>query len=169
MENSEGRRLMEDLCRHFSGEGNSTRNIEESEILNESLHYKSERAMSFDIFLTQCQKIFNIYEKEGEEMSDEAKVRFLFNKVQHTGLRSFINALKASQTTDTTIYHTMAANHLSGATSELLEYIVKNTRNISVVQVGDGTKGGDGIYNGDVSIDTGHIPSWKLHHFPRCI
>ena len=29
-------------------------------------------------------------------------------------------------------------------------------------QVGDGTKGGDFIYNGDGSINTGHIPSWKL-------
>ena len=47
------------------------------------------------------------------------------------------------------------------ATSELPEYISKNARNISGVQVGDGTKGGDGIYNGDGSINTGHIPSWK--------
>ena len=27
--------------------------------------------------------------------------------------------------------------------------------------MGDGTKGGDGIYNGDGSINTGHIPNWK--------
>ena len=80
-------------------------------------------------------------------MSDEAKVRFLFRKVQHTGLRSSIKTLKASQKTGMTISYTMAANHLSTATSELPEYIANNARNVSGVQVGDGTKGEDGIYN----------------------
>ena len=75
--------------------------------------------MSFETFLTQCQNIFNIYEKEGEEMSDEAKVRFLFRKVQNSGLRSSIDALKAAKTTGTVISYTMAANHLSTAVSEL--------------------------------------------------
>ena len=75
--------------------------------------------MSFEIFLTQCQKMFNIYEKQGEEMLKEANVGFLFRKVQHTGLRSSIDALKASQTMGTTISYTMAENHLSTATSEL--------------------------------------------------
>ena len=66
--------------------------------------------MSFEIFLTQCQKMFNIYEKEGEEISDEAKIGFLFRKVQHTGHRSSIDALKASQTTGMTIYYTWMKN-----------------------------------------------------------
>ena len=94
-------------------------------------------------------------------MSDEAKVRFLFMQVHHTGIRSSIDDLKSSQTTGTNISYTMAANHLSTATSELPEYISKNARNILGVQVGDGTKGGNGIYNGYGSINTGHIPSWK--------
>ena len=33
------------------------------------------------------------------------------------------------------------------------------------VQVVDVTKGGNGINNGDGSINTGHIPSWKLLPF----
>ena len=84
--------------------------------------------MSFEIFLTQCQKNFNIYEKEGVEMPEEAKLRFLFRKVQHTGLRSSIDALKASQTTGTTISYTMAENHFSTATSEIPGYIAKNAK-----------------------------------------
>ena len=67
--------------------------------------------------------MLNIYEKVGEEMSEEAKARFLFRKVQHTGLRSSIDALKASKTTGTTISYTMTTNHLSTETSELPEYI----------------------------------------------
>ena len=98
-------------------------------------------------------------------MSDEAKVRFIFRKLHHTGLRSFINALKASKTIGMTLFYTMAANHLFTATSELPEYIAKNARNVSGVQVGDEEKGGGGIYNEDYSINTGHIHSWKLIPF----
>ena len=98
-------------------------------------------------------------------MSNEAKVRFQYRKVQHTGLRSSIDTLKASQRTGTTISYTMAAKHLSTANSELPECITKNARNVSGVQVGYGTKGGDEIYNEYGSINTGHIPSWKSLFF----
>ena len=56
-------------------------------------------------------------------MSDESKVRLLFRKLQHTGIRSSIDVLKDSQTTGTTISYTTATNHFSTATSELPEYI----------------------------------------------
>ena len=161
---SDGRRSMNALRTHFAGEGNASRNMAEADRLHESLVYKNERALSFEIFLTRCQKMFNIYEKEGEEMSDDAKVRFLFKKIQHSGLRGTIDALKATQTTGADITYTMAANHLSTAVSELPEYIAKN-RNISALGTGNGDKDdsdkGDGIYNGDGSINTGHIPGWR--------
>jgi hypothetical protein len=104
---SDGRRSMNALRAHFAGEGNASRNMAEAERMHESIHYKSERALSFETFLTQCQKMFNIFEKEGEEMSDESKVRFLFRKIQHDGLRSSIDALKASQTTGTDLTYTI--------------------------------------------------------------
>ena len=105
--------------------------------------------------------MFNIHKKEGEEILEEVKVRLLFRNVQHTGLRSSIDALKSSQTTGKNISYTIAAHYLSTATSEIPEYIEKNARNGSGFQVGDGTNGGDSIHNGDGSINTGHIPSWK--------
>ena len=74
------------LRNHFSGEGNATRNMAEAERLRESLHYKNERSMPFERVLTKCQKMYNIYEQEGEPMSEEAKIRFLFKKVVHTDL-----------------------------------------------------------------------------------
>ena len=49
----------------------------------------------------------------------------------------------------------------STETSELPEYIAKNAINVSGVQVGDVSKGGDVIYNEYGSINTGHIPGWK--------
>ena len=54
-------------------------------------------------------------------MSEEAKLRFLFRKVQHTGLRSSIDSLKASQKSGTFISYNMAANHFSTKNSELPE------------------------------------------------
>ena len=94
-------------------------------------------------------------------MSDEAKVRFLFRKVQHDGLRSSIDALKALETAGTVITYTMAANHLSTAVSELPEYLAKNARNVSGVQLQAGNEtGGSRIHNEDGSIITGDIPHW---------
>ena len=61
LKHADGRRSMEALRKHFTGESNATRNLAEAERLNESLKYKSERSMYFEIFLTPCQKMFNIY------------------------------------------------------------------------------------------------------------
>ena len=55
----------------------------------------------------------------------------------------------------------MAANHLSTAVSELPEYLAKNARNISGVQLQAGNEtGGSRIHNEDGSIITGDIPHW---------
>ena len=155
-----GMRSMKALCTHFAGEGNASSNVAEADRLQESLHYKSERAMAFETFLTQMQRMFNIYEKEGEPMPEDQKVRLLFKKVQHKDLDSAIKALKARQIDGTQLTYTMAANHLSAAVSELPEYLVKN-RNIS--GLGSSNPGGDnsGIYTADGSIKTGYISNWK--------
>ena len=115
---------MKALRDHFSGEGNASRNIAEAEWLRETLHYKNERAMQFEVFLTNMQKMFNIFEKEGETMEEEAKMRTLFKKVQHSGLLKTVKALKVQQRTNPAgITYTIAANHLATAVSELPEYI----------------------------------------------
>ena len=62
---------MADLRAHFSGEGNATRNVAEAGRLKETLHYKRERVMPFETFLTQLQRMFNIYEKEEEGIPED--------------------------------------------------------------------------------------------------
>jgi hypothetical protein len=161
LKSSNGRLSMKALRDHFTGEGNATRNIAEADRLKDSLHYNNERSMTFENFLTQCQKMYNIYDKEEEPMSDEAKVRFLFKSVHHEKLQVEISALKAQITAGTPITYTMASNHLSTAVSELPEYIAKN-RNVSSLNKGQTPRtGNSAIYNGDGSIITGHIPSWR--------
>ena len=158
---SNGRVSMKALRDHFTGEGNATRNMAEADRLQESLHYKSERSMTFETFLTQCQKMYNIFEKEGEPMSDEAKVRFLYKKVQHPGLRNCIEALKAQQISGTNVTYTMAANHLSTAVSELPEFISKNRSISAIGSGGNESKLNPDILKADGSINLGYIPKWR--------
>ena len=160
---SDGRRSMEALRTHFAGEGNASRTVADADRLKEQLHYKSERAMAFETFLTQLQKMFNIYREQGEAVPEDQKVRILLKKVQHKDLDGAIQALKAQQTAGTNITYTMAANHLSAAVSELPEYLAKNRQ---VAGVESSTSGGSkkdsgGAYNADGSINTGYIPNWK--------
>jgi hypothetical protein len=164
---TDGRRSMAALRAHFAGEGNATRNVAEADRLKETLHYKSERGMPFETFLTQMQKMFNIYEKEGEEILEDQKVRLLFKKIQHKDLETAKSALQAQQTMGNALTYLTCANHLSARVSELPEYLSKN-RNVSGVGTregsgGDGGNNGDsvGIYNADGTIRTGHISNWK--------
>ena len=135
LKSSNGRLSMKVLRDHFTGEGNTTRNIAEADRLKDSLHYNNERSMTFENFLTQCQKMYNICDKEEEPMSDKAKVRFLFKSVQHEKLQVEISALKAQITAGMPITYTIASNHLSTAVSELPEYIAKNC-NVSSLNKG---------------------------------
>ena len=113
--------------------------------------------MSIENFLTQCQKMHNIYEKEGEPMPDDAKTSFLFKRVQHSGLRGAIEALRAQITAGVAVSYTMAANHLSTAVSELPEYLHKNRRISGVVR----SESSHDIYNSDGTIIAGRIPNWR--------
>lgn len=157
---------MKALRNHFAGEGNASRNISVADRLHDSLHYKNERSMAFETFLTNSQKMFNIYDTENSPMDDAARVRFLFKRVQHSALQPAIEALKAQQTAGVNVTYSMAANHLSAAVSALPEYISRN-RNISGLGAHDpndkdGTQqGSTAVYNADGSINTGHIPNWQ--------
>ena len=53
-----------DLLRaYFSGAGNSTRRVAVAERMKETLHHCNERSLSYEIFLSKCQKMFNIFEQ----------------------------------------------------------------------------------------------------------
>ena len=158
----DGRRSMQALRDHFSGEGNATRRIAEADRMKKNLHYKNEKSLSFETFLTRCQKMFNIYEKQGEPMLEDAKVRFLFERTQHAGLQGHVQALKASITTGTAVPYTTAANHLSTAVSELPDYVAAH-RKVAGLTTGTGNDtGGGGIYNADGSIAADkYIPNWS--------
>ena len=89
--------------------------------MKEGPHYENVRSLVFSIFLDRMQKMFNIYEEEGEEFTENAKLRELFKWVQHPQLQDTVKALKVRFDMEGITY-TQAANHLTPTVSELPEY-----------------------------------------------
>ena len=103
-----GRRSMKALRNQFRREGNDTMKTSEVERLCESLQYKNESSMAFELFLTKCQKMYNIFEEEGEKMEDYSKTCFIFKQVDQSDLQKSIETLKshmANQTFMDSIIH----------------------------------------------------------------
>ena len=72
---------MNALINKFAVEGNATSNIDKTERLHDSLHYKNGSSMDVKLFLTKCQNMYNILEEEGESMEEDAKISFLLKKL----------------------------------------------------------------------------------------
>jgi hypothetical protein len=164
------------LCNHYSGEGNTSRRIAVAEKTRDTLHYKSERAMSFSSFLDKLQKMFNIFEEEGDAISETAKVRLLLKKVEHPQLQDAIGALRVRSAIDG-ITFTECANHLAALVSEIPDQ--QSSRQISSAATtnrpkhktndyrgrrGNNKGGGGGkrkgIYMPDGSVFIGHYDEW---------
>ena len=79
--------------------------------------------------------MYNIFENHGEKMEEDAKMRFIFRNIQHSGLEANIAAIKASITTNPagTVTYITVCNNLSTSVSQLPDVIVKG-RNISFVE-----------------------------------
>ena len=123
-----GRADMKSLRDHYNGEGKTSRRIAVAERTRDTLHYKSERAMSFSSFLDKLQKMFNIFEEENEGITEQAKVRMLLKKVDHPQLQDAIGALRVRAAMDG-ITFTECANHLAAQVSELPDQ--QSTRKIA--------------------------------------
>ena len=99
---------------HFSGKRKATRHIAEAYRFKETRNYENERSLVFEIFLTKCQKMHNIYANYSEVVIEDSKIRFLFKKVQHSGLESAVETMKAKITMEPTGTVTCATfiNHI---------------------------------------------------------
>jgi hypothetical protein len=56
-----GRVDYHNLCLHFEGEGNVSRQITQAEAIYKTLHYRQERSMKISAFLGRMQVMFQIY------------------------------------------------------------------------------------------------------------
>ena len=131
------------LCRHYAGEGNSTRRIADAKRIQNTLHYKTEQALPFNKFLDSLQRMFTIFEEENEPLTERAKVDELLTKVQNSALAAAVAQLRYQLNTDG-ITFTVAANHLNSKISQTPDYQL--SRKISAVTTG-GRGGGRGGRN----------------------
>lgn len=137
----DGRRDMIALRRHYAGEGNNTRRIADAKRIQATLHYKVERALPFNKFLDSLQRMFTIFEEEGEPMTERAKVDELLTKVQNAALTAAVAHLRFKLNTSGVSF-TVAANHLNAEISQSPDYQL--ARKISSVTTGGGGRGGGG-------------------------
>ena len=142
---------MEALRNHYGGEGNASRRIAMAEKLRKTLHYKSERSMPFSTFLDRMQKMFNIFQEEGEELPENAKVRELLKRVQNSQLQDTVKALRVRFDLDG-ISYTEGANHLTSAVSELPEYLL--ARSLKRIRGGGSEKGKNKFKQDSIYVQT---------------
>ena len=100
---------------------NSTRRIADAKRIQNSLHYKTERALPFNKFLDSLQRMFTIFEEENEPLTERAKVDELLTKVQNTSLSAAVAQLRYQLNTEG-ISFTVAANHLNSEISQTSDY-----------------------------------------------
>jgi hypothetical protein len=139
----DGRRDMIALRNHYAGEGNSTRRISDANRIKSTLHYKSERALPFSKFLDSMQKMFTIFQEEGEPLTERAKVDELLTKVQHPSLTAAIAQLRYQLNTEGVTF-TVAANHLNSAISQTPDYQMARRINSTNSSNRSGRSGGRG-------------------------
>jgi hypothetical protein len=116
-----GREDMIALRNHYSGEGNTSQRIAQAEGYRDTLYYKHEKSLSFSNFLDKIQKMFNMFQEEGESITEQAKVRMLLKKIQHPQLQNAVSALRIRAQLDSVTF-TECANHQSAIVSELPDH-----------------------------------------------
>jgi hypothetical protein len=109
-----GRRDFVALTAHFTGEGNNTRRIGDAERLEKTLHYKDERAVSFQTFLAKTKHMFNIFAEVGKPKTESAKIRFLLDGIRSMEQQPIVQAIRAGMTLEPNTYtFTTAANMIA--------------------------------------------------------
>jgi hypothetical protein len=96
----DGRIDIKSLRAHYSGAGHKSVQIKEAEALRKTLHYKNERILPFEQFLTKMQAMFLGYSDNGEAFLETQKIRLLFVKVQHPNLELTKSSLQVSYNLD---------------------------------------------------------------------
>ena len=134
---------MQALRRHYAGEGNSTRRIADAKQIQQSLHYKSERALSFSKFLDSLQRMFTIFEDEGEPLTERAKHDELLTRVQNSALAAAVAQLRYQLNT-TGVSFTVAANHLNSEVAQTPDYRVSRRISATNTNSSAGRGGGRG-------------------------
>ena len=164
----DGRVSYGELRSHCIGSGNTSRRVSHAGQTKKNLVYNDERRGTFNQFLQELSKMFLIFKDEGKPMVEEAKIRLLFEKINHSEFKQAIAALEIHHGMNTMSY-TQITNHLVTKVSKLENSGTSklNSRNLSstnTVQKGKAEKGGPkqgGVHMPDGSVYTSFYPNWR--------
>ena len=118
----DGRRDMEALRKHYSGEGNTSRRIAVAERYRDTLHYKNEKALLVLNLSWIKSKLCSTYLRRKVSLSrNRPRFRMLLKKVEHPQLQTAVGTLRVRAQMDGVSF-TECANHLSAIVSELPDY-----------------------------------------------
>ena len=142
----DGRLSITTLRNHCTGIGNVSRRVSHAESLKKHLYYSDEKRGTFNSFLQKMSKMFTIFKDEEKPMAEEAKIRVLFEKINHPELKQAIAALEIQHDMSKMTYMQIT-NHLSTRVSKLgySQPAGKfHKRNVSQTNTGRGSRRGPG-------------------------
>ena len=157
-----GRLDLKALMAHYGGEGNKTVRIKEAEALRASLHYKNERAMPFDKFLTNMQNMFTGFEDNGEVHMAAQKIRLLFQKVQSPAMTQVKNALQVQYDLDQgdTVTYDFIVNSMAADAANQPDHVPnRNTSGVGS-HSGNGEAPSSGVKGSNGAIFTGYYKNF---------
>ena len=121
-------------------------------MIEKTLFYKSEKALSFPNFCAKMEKMFNIFKEENRPKSEDEKLEILFRKIQCSQLATNVASLQAQyDISENGITYDQAINHLASI-------VINNTmsnRFVNQVQVNPNIKPGNGHQGA-----RGHTNNW---------
>ena len=138
LKKANGRLDMISLRNHFRGAGNKSRRVAEATRLMDSLHYRNEKALAFNIFISRAKKMFNIFDECEESIPELKKLRFLWDGIQDPKLSPTVEAIKAALARDLSSWIFVdAADHMASQ-------IPSVNKHTTIAAVGSGG-GGTGV------------------------
>jgi hypothetical protein len=152
------------LQSHYGGEGNKSVRIKEAEGLRKNLMYKSERTMSFELFLTKMQTMFIGFLDSQEVIEPPQQIRLLFDKVQCPGLETVKNSLQVAHDLDNAappnVTYDFIANSLSAEAQKSADF-VPNRQASGVGSHTGGPAPASGVRDEAGVIFTGYYPNFN--------
>lgn len=114
--------------------------IAKAETMSKTLHYKSERTLSFEKFADKLKEMFNIYEKHGEAVTAKARIRILLDKVSSSTMQIAVQTIRTRVELDQNVSYEQVLNFLASQAS------TTQSRNVSEFNThgGRGDRGGRG-------------------------
>ena len=149
------------LVDHYDGAGNKEVRLQQAIKLKATLHYKNERVLKFDLYLSKIEEMCNAFDDSEQAMYEKEKFEFLMTRCQNPMLQVDIASLRTDRAKDPiSCTYEFAANYLSGRAAST-DSGTGQGRNLSALATTLGPGPASGIYNADGTIFLGKFEPYS--------